>query len=328
MSLGMRYPLGPEDLEYRQLGDPRRRRVAAAAQRAWAEYREANRAQLIEPFPAVDAMRGNRASVAGKLVELGPIAPRDFVNDIGRPTLADGSPSEGWYFVSMGDETMQRVPQAAERFHGSVGAVVANEQHRVIARITGNPKMVVIGGVALVGLEACGVAALVGEAMFVDATNVTEGRASFAGEHDLARLIRVAPSADASPESTILALVSYAKLGDRASWQKLRSQWVLEDQAGSTWTRYQADREADEREWQRVQALLAEQIYDVRPVGVSPGRTVVLSGVARFEEMIVEVDHLAVRGEEGVAIEAEGLHPRLTLLRLDGGPWLMAGPTL
>lgn len=93
--VGRRYQIADRDLAYRQLGAQRAGEIAAAAKRAREAFVASVKADTITPYPILDPIRGDRKSVAGKVVVLPEIGNRDWVS--GR------SEANTFFTVSLGE---------------------------------------------------------------------------------------------------------------------------------------------------------------------------------------------------------------------------------
>lgn len=139
--------------------------------------------ERVETFPAVSAMR-ERDRVVGKVVVLPPQSPSAWVSDFAHKAIAVGEAEHCWYFVRTDDPGFARVLRAVERYERATGTAVGDEPYEVIARFAGEPMMVVAAGKAQVGHKLELLGALVGNRVFIDATQVVGDDSLFAGERD------------------------------------------------------------------------------------------------------------------------------------------------
>ncbi|MCA9679514.1 MAG: hypothetical protein KC464_31070, partial [Myxococcales bacterium] len=156
--------------------------IAAAAPGAHAALIAAHTPAVMEPFPTIDPMRGDLEAITGRVVLLPPVAPSTWVKDIGYQVVAAGDATVGWYFVPTKDPGLDRVLRAASRYERATGTSLGDASYALIARITGKPRMAVVGGKGVVGLDLATLGALIGDRLFVDATVVVDGESRFAGE--------------------------------------------------------------------------------------------------------------------------------------------------
>ena len=137
---------------------------------------------MIDPFPTIDPMRGDLEAITGRVVLLPPVAPSAWVKDLGYKVVVAGDETVGWYFVPTKDPGLERVLRAASRYERATGTALGDAAYALIARITGKPRLAVVGGKGVVGLDLMALGALIGDRLFVDATVVVDGEARVAGE--------------------------------------------------------------------------------------------------------------------------------------------------
>jgi hypothetical protein len=138
--------------------------------------------ELIEPFPTVNPM-SERESVKGRVVLLPSQAPSQWVSDLGYKVLYAGDVQRGWYFARSKLPGFARVLRAAERYERATRTRLDDTPYRVVARITGNPSLVVVDGKAHFGIEVDLLGAAIGDRVFIDATNLVGDESPFDGEH-------------------------------------------------------------------------------------------------------------------------------------------------
>jgi len=321
---GALYQPSAEDLAYRQLGEQRAAEIAGAGRRAREAFLSAHAAERIEPFPAIDPVRGDRARVAGKLVVLPPIPTRDWIAEAGHGYLVSGDHTRGFYFVDVETAPVERMLAARERYRKLVTPNI-EETFSIIGRIRPDPKMLVIDGRAATGFSVEPIAATLGEQEFVDLTVVKEQVSPFAGEDALLAPGDVQLADTATPRQVMDAFVAALKGGEERTWKSLFAPWRAENwkEEGVLYYPFYALQLDDT--WVRSRRLILDKVYDARVVYVSDVRPV-LTGkefpkAPVIDEVQVELDHVGRFDGEYRSFNDITVYRVWTLQRRDGGPW-------
>ncbi|MBI2900693.1 MAG: hypothetical protein HYY17_10955 [Planctomycetes bacterium] len=329
---GKRYELGEKDLAYRQLGEQRAAEIATAGRKAREEFLRAGAAQRIEPFPAIDPIRGDREKVAGKVVLLPPIPPRDWVMDGPKAYLFSGDRDRGFYFVDTRDPGIARVFEACYRYKKRVTPRL-DETYTIVGRIRAEPKMLVIQNKAQTGLAVEVLAAAVGEAMFVDATVIKDKISAFAGEEALRKPPDTRLTREASPRQVMEVFIAALKEGDEETWKGLFAPWraigsgtgKIQDIVYYPYRRLLLD-----EPFVASRRLILDRVHDVRVVYVSEVRRIItgkeFDGAPVVEEVMVELEHVGKFENEYRAFTSVAVNRIWPLQRVDGGPWRIADP--
>ncbi|HKX39421.1 MAG TPA: hypothetical protein VJN20_12255 [Burkholderiales bacterium] len=323
---GTRYTLPADALDYRQLGEQRAKVVAAAAAAAWQDFRDQRAAEIIPAFPSVNPLRDDCSKLAGKLVVLPPIAPRDWLVSIDATFLSavqDGY----WYFAPLASPAMRRLYGALNRYRRFVSPDI-REEIALVGRILPEPRMMAARGRTAAGLEVEPLAALVGGAMFVDLTAGDEP--PFAGEAELKKHSSGVPADSASPREVLEALGAALKAGDQDTWNALFADWRLV--VGGERPLYYAfspyTRGSRDEHWVASRRFMLDKVCDVRVSWTDDARLVLrgdeFEGAPRIEEVRAEIEHVGLFDGEQRAFCVLGLHRSWTLQRRDGGPWRIA----
>lgn len=138
-------------------------------------------AELVPAFPAASALREGMA-MKGKVVALPPRAPSQWGEDWLKRTITVGEGEHRWYFLREDEPGFARALRAAERYERATGTTLGDAPYEVIARFTGEPMMVVVGGKAELGHQLALLGALIGDRVFIDATRSVGDDAPFEGE--------------------------------------------------------------------------------------------------------------------------------------------------
>lgn len=327
---GRKYELGDADLAFRQLGELRAKEVAEQAKKAREEFLLARKSGMIEPFPTIDPIHGDRKTVTGKIVLLPGITSREWVMEGPRAYLFSGGRDRGFYFVDSRDPGMTRVLEAAYRYKKYVTPKL-DESYAIVGRILPDPKMLVIQGRAQTGLAVEVLAATVGEALFVDATVLQDRISPFAGEADLRKPADLVLPPDASPRKVMETFISALKEGDEQTWKGLFAPWRA---AGSGTGRiedivyYPRKKLHFDEPWIASRRLLMDRVCDVRVVYVSVPTTIItgkeFERAPVVEEVWVELEHVGRFDGEFRAFTSVAVHRIWRLQRVDGGPWRIA----
>jgi hypothetical protein len=327
---GTRYELKEDDFAFRRLGEQRVEDIRGRARTAWAEAQARIAAERMEPFPTIDPVFGDRASVAGKVVVLPPLTGRDVIIEANRVWNVAGDPRRGHYFVDRQGPAMQRMFDTEFRYKRTVTGRIKDER-TIIGRIGPDPLLLVRDNRAVYGLEVVPEGVLSGDQLFIDLTTIdAEGESPFAGEDTLMRVQDIAVPDDASPRTIMEAFYRALKLGSEKVWSSLYANWHA--------TRYDTHPAYNalwsipihwfEPEWVRTRSRLQDKLYDVRVVDEGEPYVLLqqdeLPGAPLIEEVEVEVEHIGRFGDEYLAFKELGLNRLWYLQRVARGPWRIA----
>jgi len=322
---GNRYQIADRDLAYRRLGEQRAAEIATAATRARDSFIASLKAETIAAFPAIDPILGDRKAVTGKAVVLPEIGPRDWISEAGHGWLTAGE--RGWYFVDADSRDAQRMFMAQVRYQKYVRPQLS-ETYAIIGRIKPNPKMLVVGGRAVTGLEVTPIGVTIGAALFVDVRVDKAGASPFAGEDALVVPAQPALRDDATPRQVMEAWVAALKAGEQATWTRLYATWEAEDwkDEGVLYHPYHEPRLDDD--WIRSRRLILDKVFDLRVIYVSEPRHVMTGKefpkAPVIDEVSVELDHVGQFDGEYRAFTDVNVHRVWLLQRRDRGPWRIA----
>jgi hypothetical protein len=322
--LGRRYELTEADLAWRSGGKQTATEAGARGSAARDSFVSNLGKDVIAAFPAVDAMRGDRATVAGKIVALPPLSDTDWTTDVVSQWMVAGNSIDGFYLVQADSPAMRKAFDAMWRYKKQVDAGL-QETHEVVGRIGANPRMVVKDGVAITGLEIEPMADLIGGAAFVD---LTAAQPQFAGEAALASAGSLELGADASPEQAASVFIEALKQGNEDFWLSLLAPWdasrpdnapSYSENGGPAGSNYLS------MEWVRSRDQLAKTIADIRVVAVDEVQPLVkageIAGVPAIDGTTVELEHVAMFDGEYRAFRNIDVHRVRRLARKQGEPW-------
>jgi hypothetical protein len=182
--------------------------------------------------------------------------------------------------------------------------------------------MVVMHGVAKIGLDIEVAAVRIPDQLFVD---LTSSNPTFAGVERTLGRGAIMPPDNASPADVMRAYIAAIKAGDEKVWVALYADWTAIGGEGLPLYRPYSPYERYEREFTTARNLLLHKFVHAEPVWESDPRLVVAGnefpGAARIEEVTVMVDHIA-RYDDGDFVTANlDVHRTWELQRRDGGPW-------
>lgn len=321
--LGAEHTITAADLEYRELGEIRARKIAAIAVEARDGFLAARRGRIVDAFPAVDPIEGDLAAAAGKVVVLPLMGRRSWISEAGHGYLYAGDRRKGLYFIDSRSKEFVRVLEAEYRYQQLVSPKL-DQSYRIIGEIQREPSMRVVGSVAVAGLKVKPLAVTVGDQLFIDLTR--GARATFAGEDSLSSP-GVATVADrASPRQVMEAWVVALKSGNKDAWKHLYAGWDVAFYFGGRidyrphyWARV---RDSD---WVRARRVILDKVYDVNVVDVGLVRTIVrgdeFDGAPHIEEVLVEIEHIGEFDEGYRPFKDVNVHRVWSLQRRNGGPW-------
>lgn len=320
---GRKYEITPEALQYRSAEEERVQHVADAARSAWESFLKAKAAETIEPFPGVDPIHGNLSTVMGKYVVLPPLAYRDWVSEAGHNWLATGE-GRSWYFVDTELPAAERMLLATRRYRKVVAPNI-REDYALIGRVLPEPRLLVIRDRGTFGIQVEPVAALVGDAMFVDLTVEKNGVSPFAGEEAMMKPSAAMPSDDATPRQVMEAWVAALKEGDVALWKALFANWWLTTLADGRPVFHAWEVQMSDSAWEDSRRRMQDDVYGIVVVWTGEPRDV-LTGMEferapRIEEVDLEIDHVGSFDGEYRAFSKPFFNRLWQLQRVDGGPW-------
>jgi hypothetical protein len=323
---GNAYALRDADFAYRRLGEQRAAEIADAGKRAREAFLKAQAANTIAAFPAIDPIRGDRRKVAGKVVVLPLIGNRNWVSEGGHCYLT-ASDGKGWYFVDCDAAATGRMMTARYRYEKLVTPQV-HETYAIVGRIKSSPKMLVIGGRAVTGLEVDPLGATIGEQLFVDLTQVKSNASPFAGEEALLAPAPIKLPDSASPRQVMDAFVAALKSGDVQIWKGLFAPWRAENWKEEGVIYYPFYEIQVDNDWVNARRSILDRVYDARVVYQSEARHV-LTGkefpkAPVIDEVMVELDHIGLFDGEYRSFTDVTVHRTWLLQRRDGGPWRIA----
>lgn len=324
---GRAYTLPPDALAYRELRERRAREVSAAGGAARAAFLQAHAAELIPAFPAIDPILGDRAAVTGKLIELPAVTERDWISQ-GAGTCFLFANGRHCYAADAEGPGVQKLLIAERRFEKAV-APIGRREFRMIARITGEPALIVQGERGVFGLKVEPVAVSLGEHFFVELSPQQGDTPLFAGERELGAALVAPPPDDAGPRAVMEAFFAALKLGDETLWRSLFSRWDLRFTDNRLPRAVRVEPSRLDGNWIDARRQILEKVCDVRVVWVDeiqrPARGDEYEGAPRVEQTVVEVDHIR-QMEDGSfrSFVTLNLNRMWVLQRWSGGPWRIA----
>lgn len=316
--------LPPDALEFRRAEEEKVAKVTAIAASAWAVAVDSVKATTIPSFPAAHPIRGDRNAAIGRHVVLPPLGNRDWIAEAGHGWFVAGNDSDNRYVIDAEGPEAVAMLRARNRYQRLVSPRV-DAQYQFIGQVMEQPKMLVVGQRAHFCLQLKPVAALVGDAMFVD---LTRAEPEFAGEQEIRVPMGARPADDADPATVMRTLITAAKGGDQALWNALFGAWRV-DRLPDGRALLQTSASIPDEPWVRTRASLMGRVLDARVSWVGEPRLVLdgsaYPGAPRIEEVDLEIDHVG-RFPEGDRIFTDTTVNRLwQLQRVDlgrgFGPW-------
>ena len=323
---GHLYSLTSSDLAYRKADEERYSAVAAESQSAWKQLQSARASEIIAAFPAQHPIHGKRDEVHGKCVVLERLTTRQWVSEVAHGYFAAGSDSDGWYFLDMEGVGAQRMLRALRRFQRMVSSRI-REEYTLLARIIPEARVLVINDVGHWGLQVELLAAIVGDAMFID-VQAEDPQPLFSGEAALQLCHNPEPAVDATPAQVLEAMIAAIKADDITRWKSLFADWLIRTNPdGSPQVCYRMQEVRDD-DFERSRASFAGRLWDARVAWVDDPRLVTTGtefpGAACVEEVEAEIEHLGSFNGEYRSFMDVTVNRFWTLQRIDGGPWRIA----
>lgn len=315
--------LSESDLAYRREEDERVRLVTEQAHTAWDSFVKLHAGETIAAFPAVNPISAQRAAVVGKCIVLPPIGNRDWISEAGHTYFTCGNYGDGWYIADAEGPGAQRMLIARERYRKLVSPSLGS-QFTFIGRILPNPRLVVIDDHGIFGLQFEILAALVGDAMFIDVSGAGD-EARFAGEEQFLHMAGTMPADTASPREVIEAMIAAIKHGDQALWKSLFATWQVTylDDGRPVIDPYE-DRFVDTY-WEQSRRNILGKVYGANVVWTGDIRQITsgkeFPGSPVMEEVDVEIEHVGLFDGEYRTFTDFTVNRLWQLQRRDGGPW-------
>lgn len=321
------------DLGYRELGAKRLETVKGEAANAYEALRKKLAAEMVPPFPAPPIDQADK--IAGKIVELPWIIPRQIINDLGQTyAVAESSSGGGHYFVRLSAEPeFIRFYETMLRFQTQISPKLS-ERYQFVGTVQKSPRMITYRSRPVTGLMVHLIAVRMGEEgeLFVDLRQTgPDGKTPFAGEAAVSRFEAPALRDDAAPREVLAAMVRAVKLADEAAWRKLFAEWRVNLYDDGRVLFEAASRPHDptfHSGWEDARKLITSEVYDARVDRVGPVRRVAhadpQTGVPDVDQVVAWIDHYGLFEGEYRSFNRFDLHRRWVLQRVDNGPWRIA----
>lgn len=324
---GQRYTLGEAELAYRKADEEREAAVSVIAKQAWAAALDSVKADTLPAFPAQHPIHGQREAVAGKCVVLERLSTRQWISEAGHGWFAAGDSRQGRYFLDMESRGAFRMLRALRRYTKLVSPMI-REQYTLLVRILPEPRVVMVDGLSTWGLQVELLAALIGDALFVDVRQGEGENSPFAGEEGLLKPRTELPPTEAPPQAVLACMIDCIKAGDLSVWRQLFADWVIRTNPdGTPQVCYRMQRPADD-DFERSRAGFARRVWDARVAWVGEPRAVTrgdeFPGAPRVEEVDAEIQHIGQFDGEYRGFLDVTVHRWWVLQRIDNGPWRIA----
>ncbi len=318
---GRKYDLTADDLSYRKLSAHRVEKAVELALRSRDELVAKLGAVPIESLPEVDPIRGNRASIAGRVVTL----PRleDEISEAGHGWYVAKGAGTCIFLVDTATPAFIAIFRAMERFKRVIAPDI-NDVFELIGKVTGRPTMVATGREIYTGIIVQPLAALADGKMFVDVSGGGTD-APFAGEANVVKPPRVESRSDMTPTETFRSFINALKLGDQDLWQSFFALWSCE--LTGIGDQYVYDPEggptpnAHNLYYVIARRVIMADVYDVRVVTVGKPKTVYEKDGTRVEMVVLDVDPIGLFDGEYRSFRSVDVHRIWHLQRVNGGPW-------
>lgn len=318
------------DLSYREYARQRREKFKAAAKAEHERYLQTHADTLVDAFPAPDPYADRGDDVAGRLIAIDRISPRNMRNDGVEAWYILGDKRSGWYFLDVHSPEVMRLWDAIFAYQRQVTPHLA-ERYRFYLRVSDMPMIRTRRRreVAL-GFTTQLVAAMVGDELFLH--NLDTPAPLLAGRELLAPTNMPPPPDDATPRALVQRRVDAAKRLREDVWRDLFADWTVSgDFAGQPIFLPYGPGHSDKRSgWEQTQRRLTSDVLDVKVVAGSKPFTVLpadpLRGTPQVEACEVEVEHVGDFDGEYRSFKDSFINRVWQLQRVDGGPWRFVSP--
>lgn len=319
---GRPHVITEENLRYRKADAEKVARVQALAQEAWAAFQQAHASEILPELPAVHPIRDDRTAITGKLVRLPTVGNRDWFGEAGRYFLGANS-GANWFFVDVDAAPAMRMREAARRYARLVHPNI-RETFTVIGRLLPDPRIVYWNGRSMIGFQVDPVAALAGDAMFVDVTTQDNGTSLFEGEAELLRPAARKAGPEASPAEVMTAFFEAIKDGDETGWRGCYATWsAFQLDSGRVKVSPYSPR-ASSLSWEDARRRVLNDVYGIEVVWIGEPYdlpTGDFEGAPSIQEVEVQVEHVGLFEGEYRGFASPYLHRHWRLQRLNGSPW-------
>lgn len=321
---GRSYTITEADLAWRVATDKLAEDIANAGMQARQQFLAAHAAELVDPFPAVDPVLGDRSKFAGKLVELPRASNRNWILQ-GLGSRIVFSDSYGGYSVDPDALPMQRALVARLRYERQVKPWVRDE-YAIIGRVMPDPVFLLLGERGCFALEVEPVAVSIGDAFFVDVTQGEGERSAFAGEALVAASGLAPLPVDATPRQVLEAMFTALKVGDQRYWESLFATLSVSFAGEGPPLVRDIGLPRLDSTWEWTRRMLSNEVYDMQVVWCDDIKVVTTGqeyqGAPRIESVLMLADFVG-RAEDGSyrSYMASGVQKWWYLQRVDQGPW-------
>jgi hypothetical protein len=195
----------------------------------------------------------------------------------------------------------------------------------MICRVLPEPRLMVVNGQGIFGMQVEPVAALVGDAMFVNLTVESNGISPFSGEDSFMTPSAALPPDDATPRQVFEALVAALKEGDLSLWKDLFADWSVSELPDGRPVIHPDEVFMTDSVWEDSRRRILDDVYGIEVAWVSDPRDIVagheFEGAPHIEEVVIEIDHIGSFDGEYRTFSKPSFNRYWTLQRVNGGPW-------
>lgn len=320
---GRKYEISADDLKYRREEEEQIAEVADAARMKWDEFVNSRAGETVEAFPGVDPIRGDLSQIAGKYVKLPPITNRDWISEAGHNWFVSGE-DKTYYFIDAEAPAAERMLLAVRRYKRIVAPNIRDE-FSFVCRVLPEPRLMAVHGRGIFGMQAEPVAALVGDAMFVDLTVQQNGVSPFAGEAAFLQPSAALPPDSATPRQVLAAFTAALKEGDQSLWKQLFADWSVSELQDGRRVLQSSEVIITDNTWEDSRRRILGEVYGIEAVWVDDPRVLFsgneFEGAPRIEEVTVEIDHIGNFDGEYATFSKPSFNRFWPLQRVNNGPW-------
>jgi hypothetical protein len=320
---GRKYEISTDELKYRRAEQEQVDEVTNISRLKWDEFLKTRSSQTVEPFPGMDPIKGDLTKVVGKYVVLPQLGNRDWITEAAHNWLVSGQ-DQTYYFINAEAPAAERMMLAARRYKRIVAPSIRDE-YLMVCQVLPEPRLMAVNDRGIFGMQLEPVAAMVGDAMFVDLTIEENGVSRFAGEEAFLQPSSALPPNSASPRQVLEAFTAALKEGDLSVWKQLFADWAVSELPDGRRVLSPNDVLITDNTWEDSRRRILGDVFGIAVLWVDEPQNLFsgseFEGAPRIEQVTAEIDHVGLFDGEYRAFSKPSFNRFWTLQRVNDGPW-------